>query len=154
MDALQTQIGGDHYKSLKMQPMELAYLIGGSPCFMNVTKYITRNKGDRLENLQKAYHCIQLESQLRSTPIGFDFRELEYNTEEKELVVLTPKDIYGAYIAPLSMSAVPNAITEFAQQFDNGDLYERILTSMYVGDYVQAADLLELLMERHLQTKH
>jgi len=153
MDALKGQIGGDHYKKLKLQPMELAYLIGGSPCFMNVTKYITRDKGSRIENLQKAYHCVQLESQLRSTPVGFDFRELEEG-EEKELVILTPKDIYGAYIAPLSMSAVPNAITEFAQQFENGDLYERVLTSMYVGDYVQAADLLELLMERHLQTQH
>nr|DAY73833.1 MAG TPA: hypothetical protein [Caudoviricetes sp.] len=60
-DALNIQIDGDHYKRLKMQPLELAYLIGGTPCFTKLAKYIIRDKGDRLINLDKAIHCINIE---------------------------------------------------------------------------------------------
>lgn len=63
-DALNIQIDGTHYKELKMQPLELAYLVGGTPCFTKLAKYSTRDKGDRMINLDKAIHCIQIEEQL------------------------------------------------------------------------------------------
>lgn len=65
--ALSTQVDGDHYKKLKMQPLELAYLIGGTPCFTKLAKYMTRDKGDRNINLDKAIHCIQIEQELNKT---------------------------------------------------------------------------------------
>jgi len=61
-DALNEQVGGDHYSKLAIQPVEyitknkLTYLQG------NVIKYITRykDKGKPLEDLQKAKHYIDM----------------------------------------------------------------------------------------------
>lgn len=62
--ALNTQVSGDHYKKLKMQPIELAYRVNASPCFTKLAKYASRRKVDRLGDLNKAIHCIQLEKEL------------------------------------------------------------------------------------------
>lgn len=62
--ALETQQGGTHYKTMKLQPVELGYKIGATPCFVKLAKYLTRNKNDKKENLAKAYHCICLEAEL------------------------------------------------------------------------------------------
>lgn len=62
-DPLKTQVGGDHYKHLKIQPIEFAVVNGLNMCEANSVKYIVRRKGDvkkRLEDLDKAIHCIQL----------------------------------------------------------------------------------------------
>lgn len=63
-NALSTQIDGNHYKNQKIQPIELAYLVGGTPCFTKLAKYVTRDKGDRMINLDKAIHCINIEKEL------------------------------------------------------------------------------------------
>lgn len=65
-NALSTQIDGTHYKNQKMQPIELAYLVGGTPCFTKLAKYLTRDKGDKIINLNKAIHCIQIEQEISS----------------------------------------------------------------------------------------
>ena len=62
--ALETQEAGTHYKNLKVQPIELAYYLGGTPAFCKLSKYISRDKDDKAEDLRKAYHCILLEEQL------------------------------------------------------------------------------------------
>ena len=62
--ALDMQVDGSHYKRLKIQPLELAYLIGATPCFTKLAKYTTRDKGDRIINLDKAIHCIRIEHEL------------------------------------------------------------------------------------------
>lgn len=64
VSALNFQQDGDHYKTLKMQPLELAYRVNGSPCFTKLAKYASRRKVDRLGDLKKALHCIQLEKEL------------------------------------------------------------------------------------------
>lgn len=56
--ALETQQGGNHYKTMKLQPVKLGYKIGATPCFVKLAKYLTRNKNDKKENLEKAFHCI------------------------------------------------------------------------------------------------
>ena len=60
-NALATQVGGDHYSKLAIQPAEyitknkLTYLQG------NVIKYVTRYKDKNgIEDLQKAKHYIDL----------------------------------------------------------------------------------------------
>lgn len=63
-NALDTQVDGNHYKNQKMQPLELAYRVNGSPCFTKLAKYASRRKLDRLGDLKKAFHCIQLEKEL------------------------------------------------------------------------------------------
>ena len=60
MDALKKQVGGEHYKEHAIQPIQfinerrLDFAVG------NVVKYLVRNKGSRLEDLEKAYHYIEL----------------------------------------------------------------------------------------------
>lgn len=64
--ALDIQIDGQHYKNQKIQPIELAYKLGGTPAFCKLAKYLTREKNDKKVNLQKAFHCICLEEDLKN----------------------------------------------------------------------------------------
>lgn len=64
-DALSTQVGGDHYKSCKIQPLEYAYANGLDVCEHAIVKYITRHKAKGgIEDLQKVIHYAQLEAKL------------------------------------------------------------------------------------------
>lgn len=59
--ALDTQIGGSHYKSMPIQPMEYSMKNGLDACQHTIIKYVTRfrEKGG-IEDLEKAKHCIDL----------------------------------------------------------------------------------------------
>jgi len=61
MSSLDTQIGGSHYKKLKIQPMEYSMANGLDPCQHTVIKYITRfrDKGG-IADLEKAKHTIDM----------------------------------------------------------------------------------------------
>ena len=66
--ALDVQIGGDHYKSMPIQPVEfihanhLGFLVG------NVIKYVCRYQAKAgLEDLKKAKHYIDLLIELESS---------------------------------------------------------------------------------------
>lgn len=54
------QVGGNHYKDLKIQPAE--YIHKNNLGFLegSAIKYITRRKDDRRQDLQKAIHCLEL----------------------------------------------------------------------------------------------
>lgn len=59
------QVGGTHYKSLGIQPLELTYLNFGyagvkAALYTKVNKYLTRNKGNELEDIHKAIHCLEM----------------------------------------------------------------------------------------------
>jgi hypothetical protein len=59
--ALDVQIGGDHYKKLKIQPMEYSMSNKLDACQHTAIKYITRfrDKGG-IADLEKAKHCIDM----------------------------------------------------------------------------------------------
>lgn len=61
MSAFDTQVGGDHYKDLAIQPAEYCQRnkLGALESF--VVKYVTRHKekGKR-KDIDKAIHCLQL----------------------------------------------------------------------------------------------
>lgn len=77
--ALNVQIDGTHYKNQKIQPIELAYMIGGTPAFCKLAKYLTREKNDKKINLQKAYHCISLEEELLEYTVFYtDNNDIEF----------------------------------------------------------------------------
>lgn len=61
MSALDTQVGGSHYKDLKIQPVE--YITANNIPYMegNVIKYVTRwrDKGG-LRDLEKAKHYLEM----------------------------------------------------------------------------------------------
>ena len=61
MSALDTQVGGDHYKNLKIQPMEYSMANKLDACQHTAIKYITRfrDKGG-IADLEKAKHCIDM----------------------------------------------------------------------------------------------
>ena len=61
MSALETQVGGDHYKDRAIQPVEFIYANGLGFCEGNVVKYVTRHRDKRgREDLEKAIHYLQL----------------------------------------------------------------------------------------------
>lgn len=66
--ALDMQVGGDHYKKLKIQPVE--YIVANNIGYLegNVIKYITRwrDKGG-VRDLEKAKHYIEMLIELQNT---------------------------------------------------------------------------------------
>tara|TARA_Y100001937_G_C7015542_1_gene283021 strand:+ start:498 stop:773 length:276 start_codon:yes stop_codon:yes gene_type:complete len=61
--ATQSQMGGEHYKK-DIQPIQYIYANNLSYCMGNVLKYITRKKDNRVQDLLKAKHYIDLELEL------------------------------------------------------------------------------------------
>ena len=61
MSALDTQIGGDHYKDMPIQPMEFSMANGLDACQHTIIKYVTRfrEKGG-VQDLEKAKHVIDM----------------------------------------------------------------------------------------------
>ena len=59
--ALDVQVGGDHYKKLKIQPMEYSMANKLDACQHTIIKYVTRfrDKGG-IADLEKAKHVIDL----------------------------------------------------------------------------------------------
>jgi len=79
MKPLDTQVGGDHYKKLGIQPFELVRANFGyeglrAAVYAKVNKYLLRNKGDHIYrvgelkahkiSVEKAIHCLQVQMQL------------------------------------------------------------------------------------------
>lgn len=65
--ALSRQEGGDHYKSLKIQPVEYVHANGLGFFEGNVLKYITRwQSKNGIEDLKKARHYLDLLIDLES----------------------------------------------------------------------------------------
>ena len=61
--ALKTQVGGDHYTKMAIQPIEFSITNGLNACQHTIVKYVVRIKGDqtkRLEDLDKAIHTLQI----------------------------------------------------------------------------------------------
>lgn len=122
MSALDTQIEGNHYKNVKIQPIELAYKLGASPAFCKLAKYLSRDKGDKKINLKKARHCIQLEK---------DLKEYKYYDESKELAETCAK-VSSVYL-----------IESFAEQFTQEDSFKCALNSMLEGYHDIAIECVE-----------
>lgn len=59
--ALATQVGGNHYNTMKIQPMEYTMANNMNPLQHTAIKYISRYKAKGgVEDLEKAKHTIQL----------------------------------------------------------------------------------------------
>lgn len=61
--AFDIQIGGDHYKTMAIQPVEFALANKLDFFQKDILKYTTRRKGDkakRLEDLNKAKHYLDM----------------------------------------------------------------------------------------------
>jgi hypothetical protein len=61
INALTVQVGGEHYKDLKIQPVEYIHSNGLGFCEGNVIKYVTRWRAkDGINDLRKARHYLDL----------------------------------------------------------------------------------------------
>lgn len=59
--ATETQIGGDHYTKLAIQPMQYSMKNGLDPLQHTIIKYVTRFRDKNgIEDLEKAKHCIDM----------------------------------------------------------------------------------------------
>jgi len=63
---LDIQVGGAHYKEQGLQPFEITYANFGyagiqASVYTKVNKYLTRDKGDHVENIKKAIHCLDVQ---------------------------------------------------------------------------------------------
>jgi hypothetical protein len=68
--AFDSQVGGDHYKNLAIQPLEFIVANGLDFPSGNVVKYVTRYKlKGGLEDLRKARHYLDLLIELKEKEI-------------------------------------------------------------------------------------
>jgi hypothetical protein len=73
MSAEQDQVGGSHYKGMKIQPMRYSMANGLNACQHTSIKYITRYKQKGgIEDLRKAIHCIELLIEFEQEEREFD----------------------------------------------------------------------------------
>ena len=65
MSELDRQVGGNHYKELKIQPIEYIMANNISWCMANVIKYATRydKKGQAVADLDKIIHYASIQKQ-------------------------------------------------------------------------------------------
>jgi hypothetical protein len=64
--ALDTQIGGGHYKKKGLQPFEMTFANYGydgiqAAVYTKINKYLLREKGTHREDINKAIHCLQIQ---------------------------------------------------------------------------------------------
>jgi hypothetical protein len=62
---LTKQVGGTHYEEQAIQPLEYTYAIYGwdgvkASVHTKVNKYLTRDKVNEIEDIDKAIHCLEL----------------------------------------------------------------------------------------------
>lgn len=61
MSALATQVGGDHYKKLAIQPVEFCQVNGLHYCESAAVKYVCRHRDkDGAKDIRKAIHYLNL----------------------------------------------------------------------------------------------
>ncbi len=67
MNPKDTQVGGNHYTKMKIQPMEFSMANNLNPMQHTIIKYVTRVdlKGNGDEDIEKAIHTLQLWKQWR-----------------------------------------------------------------------------------------
>lgn len=62
-DPLGNQVGGDHYMNMEIQPIEFSMYNNLNACQHTAIKYIVRQKGNRLEDIDKAIHTLEIYKQ-------------------------------------------------------------------------------------------
>lgn len=72
-DALTTQVGGNHYATMKYQPIQFAMDAQLNPVQFSIVKYVSRYKNKNgLQDLQKALHFCDIGAEIDKTPVSDD----------------------------------------------------------------------------------
>lgn len=143
---LTKQVDGNHYTEQLLQPIEAAYLLNATPCWTKLNKYLTRDKGNKLSNLNKALHCIELEEYFEE---GFDERLAEMLGFEEdtwvELLGLEEDPCVELKGLSLSSLGYSNRVCdEFLENIvalcTDNEKYRGALKAMYKMNYRSAKD--------------
>ena len=120
--SLKTQVGGTHYNVLVQQPIELIIMLNMDFIQGNIVKYISRSKGNKLQDLEKALHYCQL---------GFDFPEYS-NKSDRHC-----GDSYNA----------KNKIINYVEQNNLSDKHRSIIYYTWEFDYKKVKILIKELIK-------
>lgn len=108
MKALDVQVGGNHYKNMNMQPVELFAKTHCTAFQANIWKYITRYKyKNGAEDIEKCIHYAKLAEELKCYAV-FDYPKMStvykfcernnLSEEVKDIVVAAAHNRYGCVI--------------------------------------------------------
>jgi hypothetical protein len=104
MSALDTQVGGDHYKKLAIQPLEYIMANQFDFCTANIIKYASRwrNKGG-IEDLKKVIHYAQflIEQHNKTWAVDIATSEELFGDEKPDRVT---KGLLGAGFTPAQIN--------------------------------------------------
>lgn len=119
--ALATQVGGDHYKTLAIQPMEFSMANSLNACQHTAIKYITRfrSKGG-MQDLHKARHCVMLMGELGARSFS-------------NLVVIPPEHYCQQNNLDELQSTAIRLITLAQDEADLPDIYAAIVALIEKG---------------------
>ena len=79
MSALKTQVGGDHYKKLKIQPFEFCFVNKFNNGQSSVIRYVSRyNNKNGKQDLLKAIHVLHMMIELEY-PESDDQIEIDFD---------------------------------------------------------------------------
>lgn len=123
MSAIDHQVGGRHYKDLKIQPVQYIMANMLQFCEGNVVKYVTRYpfKGG-VDDLRKARHYVELiRENLKYCQTLHEERLRTYQGAPWRYE-LTAQDYNGANALPTGVGAVVIHITDFANTGRLSDL--------------------------------
>ena len=97
MSAFDTQVGGDHYKDLAIQPAEYCQRNKLGALESYVVKYVTRHreKGKR-KDIEKAIHCLQLLLEI-DYPGGEGRRETDPKWEDAQCQIPDTSPARGSH---------------------------------------------------------
>lgn len=96
MNALDIQVGGDHYKKNAIQPIQYTTANCMGPSEMNIIKYLTRYKDKNgVEDLRKVRHYIDLHLETVSSEPAM-FRELRAMMATNDLFPIKPDEYIKA----------------------------------------------------------
>lgn len=122
MSALDKQVGGKHYKSFKIQPIQ--YITANNIPYIegNIIKYISRwrEKGG-IDDLNKVIHYVEL---LKEIEVGKSERTYRSKTSLKDLIKRGPREL-GSYLRKKNKGTKidPGRPSEYGPGFTGGYIF-------------------------------
>lgn len=127
------QVGGSHYTTMKLQPLQLTYLLSETPCFCKLAKYLTRAKDDKVQQTEKAKHVSMLEEAL--TVISLE-------NYPEEVLALLPENHKVNY------NAAPTALAEkLIDIFTDDSKIREALKAFNYGEFKTATKVVNEILE-------
>jgi hypothetical protein len=115
-DALKTQVGGDHYTKMGIQPMEYSMANKLDACQHTIIKYVSRFRDKNgIQDLEKAKHVIDM-------LIEFEKRReaAEYEQRKRELVSMTEQMISAGGLSTVTAGIINDKPITVAQALNIG----------------------------------